>query len=127
MLGESPCTLTGGRTNTQYFLTILCDIVDYKIHSTGVPKVVKSISTISPISNHFLAVHTSPHVLYNKHQCIAPSDDDVSNRIHKCKYILHNVMREIRRQLLPHEKRYILYDVHSHRICTHRLGIAIRY
>jgi len=91
------------RRMTQYFITILCDIVDHKIYSVCVPNAVKSISTISHISNLILVVHT-PHHLYIIHLYIT-SSEDVSNRIHKYKYyILHDIILEIRRQLLKSEK-----------------------
>lgn len=96
MLSESLCTSTGG-CMTQYFIAILCDIVDHKIYSACVYlKSVNRFQRFPPISNLVLVVRT-PHRLYNLLQYITPRDN-VSNRIHTYEYILHNIIRISRYQ-----------------------------
>jgi len=97
VLGQSLCTLTGW-CMTQYIITILCDIVDHKIYSACV--YLKSANRFQRFSHFQISSSSYAHliVLYIIHQYIRPRDD-ISNRIYKYDYILHNIIR-VSRNLL---------------------------
>jgi len=106
MLGESLCTLTGW-CMTQYIITILWDIVDHKIYSARV--FLKSANRFNdfPISNLSSSsyAHLIAYTLYISTSRRGTTLVIVCINMNIFYTILYGY-REIRRQLLPHEKPY---------------------